>query len=109
MNNQDLDIREGTISFWIHPNNVDYQSNTTIPLVQVDPPNGSIFILKDSDNKLKFFHIYIGKGRTDAEIDVSKLKKDQKHFFVFTWSIKKSEIVIFVDDDKIKVSNKILY
>ena len=99
-NKQDLSINEGTIKFSIRANKVNYSDNQVVPLFQGNPQGGSIFILKDSDNKIKFFHVFLGKGRTDVEYDVSGLDKSKKYLFVFTWSVKNKEINIYVDGDR---------
>jgi hypothetical protein len=88
MNNQKLDIKEGTICFWINEGKIQFNDNKTIPLFQQDLLNGSIFVVKDDDNKLKFFHVCLGKGRTDVEHDVSLLDPNEKHMVAATWSIK---------------------
>lgn len=103
-----LDIKEGTIELRISVGKVNYSSNGTIPLFQANPQGGSIFILKDADNKIKFFYVYLGKGRTDVEYDVSKLDQDKKHVFVFTWSIKDREIKTYIDGE-LKSAAKINY
>ncbi|PIR62180.1 MAG: hypothetical protein COU65_04720 [Candidatus Pacebacteria bacterium CG10_big_fil_rev_8_21_14_0_10_42_12] len=96
---QKINISEGTISFWIHPNKVNFSNNEVVPITQLSPSDGSIFILKDSDNKMKFFHVYLGKGRTDVEYDVSKLDKTKKHMFTFTWSVKNKELKLYIDGE----------
>jgi len=57
--------------------------------------------VKDSDNKLKFFHVILGKGRTDVEADVSKLSNDQDHFIAVTWSVKDKQIVLYIDGEPV--------
>jgi len=101
MNNQNLDIKEGTISFWINEGDVQFNDGQTIPLAQVNPSNGSIFIVKDDDNKLKFFHVYLGKGRTDVEYDVSLLNPNQRHMIAVTWSVTNKEILMYLDGQQV--------
>lgn len=101
MNNQDIDIREGTISFWINEGKMQFNDDNIIPLVQLNPRNGSIFMVKDSDNKLKLFHVYIGKGRTDVEYDVSSLNPNKRHMIAVTWSVKSREIIMYIDGEKV--------
>jgi len=101
-------ILEGTIEFWIKENKVDYSNSQAIPLFQIDPLGGSILIVKDSDNRIKFFHVFLGKGRTDIEYDVSKLDKTVKHMFAFTWSVKNKELKLFIDG-KLKNTVSIKY
>ena len=55
----------------------------------------SIFLVKDSDNKLKFFHVILGKGRTDVETDVSKLSYDEDHYIAVTWSVTTRQISFY--------------
>lgn len=103
--NNELNISEGTITFWIDPKKVNLWSNEIIPLVQLNPIGGSIFILKDNDNKIKFFHVLMSKGRTNADVDISSLSKEDKHMFGFTWSIKERKIKIYIDGELKKESN----
>ena len=97
MHNSKLDINEGTISFWVQPGTVAFNDGKTKPLVQLNPAGGSIFMVKDNDNKLKFFHVCIGKGRTDVEYDISSLDLSTKHMFAVTWSLKNAKIVMYID------------
>ncbi len=98
-NSKELKIDEGTISFSIDAGKLNFTNNEVVSLFQLNPQNGSIFIIKDADNKIKFFHVYLGKGRTDVEQDVSKLDKHKKHIFVFTWSVTNKEIAIYIDGE----------
>jgi len=107
-NTNQTSIFEGTITFWVGANKVDFSNNEAVPLFQIDPIGGSIFIVKDSDNKIKFFHILLGKGRTDVESDVSKLDVTKKHMFAFTWSIKAKELKLYIDGT-LKNTAKIKY
>ena len=107
-NTNQSNILEGTIEFWIKEKKVDYSNNQAIPLFQINPLGGSILIVKDSDNKIKLFHVFLGKGRTDIECDVSKLDKSVKHMFAFTWSVKNKELKLYIDG-KLKKSATIKY
>jgi len=104
MRSQDIqktDIHEGSITFWILPGKIKFNDNEIAPLFQLNPPQGSLFILKDSDNKLKFFHVYVGKGRTDVEHDVSALDPNVKHMIAVTWSVKNRETILYVDGERV--------
>lgn len=103
-----LNITEGTIEFTVKENKVDYSNDEAVPLFQISPLGGSVFIIKDSDNKIKFFHDYLGKGRTDVEFDVSKLYKSKKHHFAFTWDVKGKELKLYIDGE-LKKTEKIKY
>lgn len=107
-NNEKLNIEEGTISFWIEKNKIQFSDSKIILLIQRSPLNGSLLIVKDNDNKLKFFHVYFGKGRTDVEYDVSDLDPNKSHMIVVTWSVKNKEIIMYIDGEKLE-SSKILY
>lgn len=108
-NNQEINIKEGTITFWVKENSIDWNDNRTTIFVNYSNSEGNIFILKDSDNKLKFFHVILGKGRTDVEIDVSSLSDNEPHFIAATWSLEKKEIALYVDGDKFKNYSSINY
>jgi hypothetical protein len=95
-----LNVKEGSINFWIEKQNVKFADNTATPLFQANSPEGSIFIVKDDDNKLKFFHVLLGKGRTDVECDVSGLDPSERHMITLTWSVKNKEIIMYVDSKK---------
>ena len=92
-----LDLREGTIEFWVRKGKLQWNDGLIQVLVNIPNKQGSLFIVKDSDNKLKFFHVLLGKGRTDVEIDVSNLNGDEPHHIAATWSITKEEIVLYID------------
>jgi len=53
-NNQEINIKEGTITFWVKENSIDWDDNQITVFVNYSNPKGSIFIIKDDDNKLKF-------------------------------------------------------
>jgi len=101
MNNQKFDIKEGTISFWIGEGKIQFDDNNIHPLIQLNSSEGSIFLVKDNDNNLKFFHVYIGKGRTNIEHDVSSLDTNKRHMIAVTWSIKNKEIIMYIDGEKV--------
>ena len=104
-----LDLEEGTIEFWVRENKLQWNDGSIQVLVNLSNKQGSIFIVKDSDNKLKFFHVILGKGRTDVEVDVSELNNNEPHYIVATWSISKKEINLYVDGGKKKATSKINY
>lgn len=92
-----LDLREGTIDFWVEKNKLRWNDGLIQILVNIPTEQGNIFIVKDSDNKLKFFHVLLGKGRTDVEIDVSNLSSNKPHSIAATWSVTKNEIALYID------------
>jgi len=96
--NNDLSIQQGTISFWTRENQVIFNDGKITPLFSVNPTGGSIFIIKDDDNKLKIFYIVLGKGRIDMEYDVSKLDSSKKHMIAVTWKLDDKKLVLYIDD-----------
>lgn len=102
MNNWNVD--EGTISFWVRKNKLKWNDNLTHVLLNLSKKDGSIFLVKDSDNKLKFFHVILGKGRTDIEHDVSELSSEKDHQIAVTWSVKSKEICLYIDGEPVKKS-----
>lgn len=95
-----LDLREGTIEFTVEKNKLRWNDGLIQVFVNLSNEQGNIFIVKDSDNKLKFFHVLTGKGRTDVEIDVSKLSINEPHYIIATWSVSKKEIFLYIDGGK---------
>lgn len=109
MNNPNkIDIEKGSISFWIEANKIKFADNELYPFVDINNPKGAIFIIKDADNKIKFFYVYLGKGRTDIEWDCSKLEDDKKHMIATTWSQEDKEIKLYVDGE-LKETSKMEY
>jgi hypothetical protein len=95
-----LNIDEGTISFWTPENKLQFNDGKTTPLLSINPEGGNIFILKDDDNKLKVFLVALNKGRVDLEHDISKLDSSNKHMIVVTWSLKTKELSLYIDGNK---------
>lgn len=102
-----IDIVEGTVSFWIRKEIVKYDDDKVYFFVNINNPQGAIFILKDSDQRLKFHHVYYDKGKTTVEIDVKDLDSNDKHFIAATWSLSKKEINLFIDGDK-KIAKQLI-
>jgi len=99
-NGKNLNLEEGTINFWIPRKLFNYNDRKSHILLTKSNNQGSILILKDTDDKLKFFHVLIGKGRTDVEIDVSNLSGEDRHMVTATWSLASKQINLYVDGDK---------
>lgn len=102
MSHQQVNIKEGTIEFWIREGKMKFDDSKFTPIVQMNPPDGGIFINKNEDNKIEFTHIYLGRGATKVEYDVSSLDQGKAHMFAVTWSLKNKEIVMYVDGKPVK-------
>ena len=95
-----IDIREGNITFWVKENTVQWNDNQITVLFNITVnTTGSLFMVKDNDNKLKFFHVFLNYGRTDVETVVSMLDPSKRHFIAATWSVYKKEICLYVDGE----------
>lgn len=103
----ELNIEEGSITFWIPSNKIKYNDSQATILFDWNNKDGSLFIVKDRDNKLKFFHVYYGFGRIDVEIDVNDLSLNEKHMVAATWSVPNKEINLYIDGGK-KNSKKVI-
>ena len=106
-------IEEGTISFWVRKDKLQWNDGKIHVLLNLTKKDasGSIFMVKDSDNKLKFFHVILGKGRTDVETDVSNLSIKEDHYIAVTWSLKNKEICLYLDGKEVaksRIVNKTL-
>jgi len=97
-----VNIKKGTIEFWVKEKKLIWNDGTTQVLFNISKSDGSIFLVKDSDNKLKFFHVSLGKGKAGIEVDVSELSINEPHHIVVTWDIEK-EIALYIDG---KLENK---
>ena len=104
---QKIDLNKGSINFWIPNNLFEYDDNQAYKLVNYSNSKGSVFIVKDDDNRLKFFHVITNKGRTDVEVDVSDLSAKERHMVTATWSIANKEISLYIDGDKKSATSKI--
>ncbi len=112
MDNENLkqfNIQEGTIEFLVKENKLTWNDNKPTVLFNISVNSlGSLFMIKDDDNKLKFFHVILGKGRTDVEIDVSNLSVEKPHHIVATWSVTKKEVCLYIDGE-LKAKTEIKY
>lgn len=80
------------MAFWVREDKVQWNDNKPTVLFNISVNDtGSLFMIKDDDNKLKFFHLIIGKGKTDLETDVSNLSLNKAHHITATWSINKKK------------------
>lgn len=107
MTEQDkVTIEEGTISFWIKENSIVFNDGKATPLANINPSGGSIFIVKDGDNKLKVMFVVLGKGRIDIEHDVANINSAQRHLIVFTWNcVDDKKINLYIDGELVKTEN----
>ena len=106
---QKVDFNEGALNFWIPSDLFEFDDKLSHILINYSDNKNSIFIVKDNDNKLKFFHVIIGKGRTDVEVDVSDLSSKDKHMITATWSLSSKETNIYVDGNVKTAKSKIKY
>ena len=90
-------IQEGTLSFWTKEGQLLFNDSKSTPIYIIDPTGGSIFVVKDDDNKMKFVYVVNGKGRIDLAVDVSALSGSQRHFFVFTWDLENKKLCAYID------------
>lgn len=102
----DWDVEEGTIEFWVRKGKLQWNDGAIHVLLNLTKKDasGSIFMVKDKDNKLKFFHVILGKGRTDVETNVSELNGDKDHYVAVTWSVKTKQIRLFIDGEVVAES-----
>lgn len=101
MENNQLTITEGTISFWIKNNSIQFNDNKSTELATLNPQGGSIKIIKNDDNKLKIVFIVSDKGEWDIEYGVSALDSQKRHMVVFTWNLKDGEINLYLDGQSV--------
>ncbi len=102
MNNDKLKIDLGTISFWIKEKQIQFNDSKATPIFAINPDGGSIFMVKDDDNKLKVFYIVLGKGRVDLEADVAALNSNDKHMVSYTWDLQNKKLNLYIDGKNVK-------
>lgn len=102
INNKNLKINEGTLNFWIKENSINFKDNQSVHILEVNPEGGDILCIKDSDGKLKFFFVVLGKGRVDIEFDVSTLDSSKKHMITFTWNLLEKSLNLYIDGSEVK-------
>jgi len=107
MENQNkFNIEENTITFWVVKGKIKWSDCERTSLFEKSENGNSVFIIKDDDNRIKLYHVYFEKGRTDLEHDVLSLSSNEYHFFVFTWSVKNKKLALYIDG-KLEKESKI--
>jgi len=106
---EQLNLEEGTVEFWARAGRLQWNDGLIQVLINISNEQGSIFIVKDSDNKLKLFHVFLGKGRTDVEMDVSDLSSDKNHYIAATWSVNNKQIALYIDGGEKFAKSEIKY
>ena len=104
-----LNLEEGTIEFWVKAGKLRWNDGLIQVLINISNEQGNIFIVKDSDNKLKFFHVFLGKGRTDVEIDTSDLSSDKDHYIAATWSVNNKQTILYINGGEKTAKSEIKY
>jgi len=95
-----IDIREGSITFWVKENTVQWNDNQITVLFNITVnTTGSLFMVKDNDNKLKFFHVFLNYGRTDVETVVSMLDPSKRYCIAGNRSVYKKKICFYIDGE----------
>lgn len=98
LDNSQLNIEEGTISFWIEKNPEFWSNNQRESLVSANDSGNGISIFKDDDNQLKFIHVLLKKGPNELVFnELDKLTKSKRHMFAFTWNVKVSLMQFYID------------
>lgn len=112
LNFSNLDLKVGSLEFWVKENKLDWSDSRATIFFNIAKSDGSLFVIKDSDNKLKCYHVILGKGRTDIELDILKLDKFDKnkaHQIVITWDINTAKKLSLYVDGKLAETKNIEY
>lgn len=96
MGEQGLNIHEGT-AVYVEAKGVRYGDGKARVMLHSRTKEGSILLLKDADNCLRFYHELTNRGRTVVEYDISSLSSETGHIFIITWSIERKEAIIYLD------------
>lgn len=91
-------MKSGSINFWIPLCAIEYNDNQTHVLCDHTTEEGSIFIVKDRDNKLKFIHTIEGKGKTEVDCDVSGLSSNRMQCIMAVWNVNSKDLMLYVEN-----------
>lgn len=91
-----LNINEWSINFWIKENSLIYNDDKITEIFNLNPIWWSIFMIKDSDNLFKIMYVVIWKWRVDLEYNASNLDINKPHMITITWNIS-SNLILYID------------
>jgi len=100
-----LNLREGTISFWVRANKLDWGNNKRVTLFEVSKRDGAILIFKDNKNILRVLYQVKPYKKRELSVDVANLSNKKDHQFALTWSQKNNNIILYLDDQKVAETN----
>lgn len=101
-----LNLKQGTISFWIRANNFKWNNNQYNLLFEASREEGKISIIKDAKNILRATYELKGKEKKEVSIEVGSLSAKKDHMIAFTWSQNDNKIILYLDGEKVD-ENKI--
>lgn len=96
-----LTIAQGTITLPVQPGEIKFGDGMRKPLWERKPTGGSLSIVKDADNQLKFFHTQEGGVDTQIAYDVSDLDPTVEHKIAAAWSVPRGELALYIDGDQV--------
>ena len=97
---KNINFEEGTLTFWIPKEAIDYKDNKFISLVNYVSDKGTLNIVKDEENGLRASYNYFGKGNCEAKALAEELDNGEKHMVAVTWSITEGLIKIYIDGEE---------
>jgi len=92
-----INFGEGSLTFWIPKETLNYGDNKFIYLINYVSEEGSLKIVKDKDNGLKVFYNYLNNGKCILKVPVQDLDDEEKHYIGVTWSMPNRKVILYID------------
>lgn len=100
MKRNKVTMKEGTISFWIRAEEVNFTPGERVNFGSAFIEGGSIEVYKDKDENLKVLFSVKGVGQKELTFDMSSINQDKRHMVALTWNKDEDEIILYFDGEK---------
>lgn len=92
-----LTIDQGTLSFVIQRESVNFSDNKNVQLLSINPIGGNIIINKNHENQLEIMFVVLGKGSVNLISNVGNLDFNENHVITLTWSLLSGRLVLYIN------------
>lgn len=99
--NYTVNLKEGTISFRVRANEVNWHNNQKIVFFEASRKEGNILIFKDEKSLLKCLYKLESQGEKELSADVASLSNKEDHRILFSWSQQENNLSLYLDNQKI--------
>ncbi len=95
-----LNFDEGTLTFRIPRDSLDYKDNKFFYLINYEGNGGLLKIYKDLDNGIKVYYAYKGKGYGHLNARADELDDKDEHMVDVAWSLKERKLTLYIDGEE---------